>query len=122
MIVDFKARFFFRATIKAAKIREKVELQTRSGLEESAYGHEVFARDDDSCFTQRLNDFTDQLEFLIDWRDELAWRIAKAELQLVWMEKREFDALVNEVRSWRAACELMVWLAEASEPEAPFHD
>ncbi len=64
MIVDFKARFFFRATIKPAKIREKVELETRSGLEESACGHEVFARDDDSCFTQRLNDFTDPFGML----------------------------------------------------------
>ena len=71
---------------------------------------------------QRLNDFTDQLEFLMDWRDELAWRIAKAEFRLVWMERREFDALVEEVQSWRAACELTVGLAKASEPEAPFHD
>ena len=32
MIVDFKPRLFFRAAIKAAKVRQKVEFQTRSGL------------------------------------------------------------------------------------------
>jgi hypothetical protein len=62
-------------------------------------------------FAEGLHDLADELTILIDWRDELAWRIAKARLQIVWMEKSEFDALVHDVRNWRAAFDAIALLA-----------
>ena len=62
---------------------------------------------------------TEELEFLVEWRRELEWRLVKAQLQLVWMQKHEFDALVAEVRSWCAASEIYVCLAKAFMSERP---
>ena len=64
MIVDFKPRLFFRPAIKATQIRKKVELQTRSGFEKSAGLNDVFARNDDGCLAQRLDNFANPFRTL----------------------------------------------------------
>jgi hypothetical protein len=70
-------------------------------------------------FGPSLETSADVLAILLKWRDELEWRLAKAPLQLVWMEKREFDALVTEVQSWKAACEIFALAHQASNPKTP---
>src|SRR2546423_743121 len=59
VIVDFKARLFFRSAIKAAQIRKEIEFQTGSCFQKRARIRDEFARNDNRCFAESLYNFAD---------------------------------------------------------------
>jgi hypothetical protein len=54
----------------------------------------------------RLNAFTDRLGRVADWKDEVEARISRAaaRFETVGLDPAELDAIIDEVRSFVAAC------------------
>src|SRR5215208_4531547 len=59
VIVDLKARLFFRAEVHAADVGEQVELQTGRALEKATGRAYVLARDDEGRLAESLYHFRD---------------------------------------------------------------
>src|SRR6266498_2944840 len=58
MIIDFKARLFFNATINSAEVGKEIKLGIRVRLQGSAYVNNVYARHDCGYFAMRLDNLS----------------------------------------------------------------
>src|ERR1044071_2868616 len=59
VIVDLKTRLFFRAAIRAADVRKKIELKSGRGFEKRANLRDHFARHNHGNLAKGFDDFAD---------------------------------------------------------------
>ncbi len=58
MVINFKARLFFNATINSADVGEEIKLRILVRLQSSAYVNNVYARHDCGYFAMRLDNLS----------------------------------------------------------------
>jgi hypothetical protein len=69
---------------------------------------------------ERLDERTEQLEIIADWRDDLTIRIRRARLafELVGLDVAEQDRLIAEVEEFRRTCRCLAWRHERGRQAA----